>query len=130
MNLTFVHNTIVNTGRGANLQSWNNRPGMVFANNAVYSQNSESVRFANGSSGVDLAGNVVLGPVSGAASGFAPGVGLSDFVDVAWDASALDATPTVAGALIGMADPVWLVAIDLSGAALVAPYEPGCLDGP
>ncbi len=128
--LVFVHNTIVNTGRGANLQSWNGRPGMVFANNAVYSQSAESVRFANGSAGVDLAGNVVLGPVVGAASGFTPGVGLSDFAGVAWNASSLDATPTASGALIGMADAVWLVATDLTGAALVPPYEPGCLDGP
>ncbi len=130
VDLVFVHNTIVNTGRGANLQSWNARPGMVFANNAVYSQGAESVRFGNGSLGVAIAGNVVLGPVVGASSGFSPGVGLSDFVDVAWNASSLDATPTAAGALIGRADPSWLVPSDLSGAALVPPYEPGCLDGP
>jgi hypothetical protein len=130
MNLTFVHNTIVNVGRGANLVNWNNRPGMVFANNVVYSLSSEAVSFGSGSNGVESAGNVVLGHVVGAAGGFAPGIGLPDFADMAWDASALDATPTGSGALIGMADSVWLVPYDLNGDALVAPFEPGCIDGP
>ena len=129
MNLTFVHNTIVNTQRGANLQNWNNRPGMVFANNVVYSQSSQALVFGSGSSGVELAGNVVLGAVIGASGGFSTGNGLGDFADLAWDASALDAKPTPGGALIGMADGLWLVPIDLLGNTLVAPFEPGCVDG-
>ncbi len=58
-----VHDTIVNAGRTANLSSWDGRAGMVFANNAVYSRDAESVRFPGGSTGVTLAGNVVLGGV-------------------------------------------------------------------
>lgn len=130
MNLEVVHNTIVSENRGANLDDWNNRPGMVFANNAVYSQSSQAVVFGSGSGGVELAGNVAFGAVVGAATGFSPGVGLSDFADLAWDGTSLDATPTSTGALIGLADLIWLIEADLNGAALVAPYEAGCVDGP
>jgi hypothetical protein len=128
--LVVVHNTIVSTGRAANLQTWGGRPGMVFANNAIYSRDAEAVRFGSGSAGVALGGNVALGSVVGASFGFAPGSGLADFVALAWDASALDARPRAGGALIGRADPLWLVDVDLIGAELVAPYETGCLEAP
>jgi hypothetical protein len=130
MNLEVVHNTIVSSNRGANLANWDGRPGMVFANNAVYSQTSQAVVFGSGSSGVEIAGNVAFGPVVGAAGGFASGLGLADFAGLAWDASALDATPAAGGALIGQADLVWLFEADLHGAAPVFPYEPGCVDAP
>lgn len=129
-NLEVVHNTIVSANRGANLANWNDRPGMVFANNAVYSQSSQAVVFGSGSNGVEIAGNVAYGSVVGAAAGFAPGVGLSDFAALAWDGTSLDATPTMTGALIGAADLVWLFELDLDGAAPAFPYEPGCVDGP
>ena len=130
MNLTFIHNTIVNTGRGANLATWNNRPGMVFSNNVVYSQSSESIRFANGSSGVQVFGNVVVGSVSGAGSGYVVGNGLTDFVGVTWNGTQRDATPTGTGAIIGTSDLVFQVHEDMTGATVVAPYESGCLDAP
>lgn len=130
MNLEVVHNTIVSTNRGANLANWDNRPGMVFANNVVYSQGSQAIVFGSGSGGVEIAGNVVLGPVVNAGGGYTTGNGLSDFADLAWDGSALDATPSAGGALIGMADGLWLVEVDLEGNPLVAPFEPGCVDAP
>src|SRR5262249_43357266 len=70
VNLQFLHNTLVNQGRAAEMAAWNGRAGMVFANNVVYSVSAESLFFGNGSSGVQMAGNVVLGPVVGAAGGF------------------------------------------------------------
>lgn len=130
MNLEVVHNTIVSANRGANLANWNGRPGMVFANNAVYSQTSQAVVFGSGSSGVEIAGNVAFGAVVGAAAGFATGTGLADFAGLAWDGSALDATPSAGGALIGQADLIWLFEADLHGAAPVFPYESGCVDAP
>lgn len=101
-NLVFIHNTVINRGRAADFRSWDERPGMVCANNAFYSETMESMRFA-GSRGVALAGNVVHGPVLGASTGFVRGTGLSDFEDVAWDASARDARPAPDGALVGAA---------------------------
>lgn len=130
MNLEVVHNTILSQNRGANLAHWNNRPGMVFANNVVYSQSSQAVVFGSGSSGVELAGNVALGPVVNASTGFTQGNGLSDFLGLSWDGSALNATPSSGGALIGKADGLWLVEFDLNGKDLAAPFEPGCVDAP
>ncbi len=128
-NLVVVHNTIVNAGRAAHLQNWNGREGMVFANNVVYSRDADSIRFSSGSSGVTIQGNVVLGPVVGASSGFVFGEGLSDFVDLTWNASSLDARPSAFGALIGTAHSSFVVEIDLSGLVRSAPFESGCYEG-
>ena len=129
-NLSVVHNTIVNTGRAADLAAWANRPGMVFANNVAYSLTEDSIRFGNGSAGVVLAGNVVVGPVVGASSGWVQGQGLADFADLSWDASALDATPSSGSALLGAAAPAWVIGMDLAGGPLLPPFEAGCLDAP
>lgn len=126
--LVVVHNTMVTPGRGANLSSWNNRTGMVFANNAVYSQTRESIRFPNGSTGVTLAGNVVVGAVVGAGGGWVKGVGLPDFVDLTWDASRRDATPALNSALRSRGAPAWRVNRDLSGAVRLPPVDAGAVD--
>ncbi|MFT5052264.1 MAG: hypothetical protein ACI8QZ_003697 [Chlamydiales bacterium] len=128
--LTFVHNTVINSGRAVNLSDWSGRSGMTFANNAVYSQNSQSVRFANGSTGVEFVGNVVFGAVIGPASGFVLGAGLSDFANITWNATARDATPDASAALIAAGDIIWEVSNDLSGATRVLPLDSGCLDRP
>ena len=90
----------------------------------------DSIRFGNGSAGVVLAGNVVVGPVVGASSGWVQGQGLADFADLSWDASALDATPSSGGALFGAAAPAWVIGMDLAGGPLLPPFEAGCLDAP
>ncbi|MCE9593465.1 MAG: right-handed parallel beta-helix repeat-containing protein [Planctomycetes bacterium] len=128
--LTFVHNTIVNPGKGAQLSNWSGRPGMVFANNVVYSQTSQSIAFGGGSSGVTFSGNVVVGSVGGASSGWTVGNGLADFNGVAWDASQRDATLSGASAILASGDPLFEVADDLTGAARVGTVEAGCYDGP
>lgn len=128
--LEFVHNTLVNVGRGAQLSDWNARPGLVFANNVVYSQTSQSIAFGGGSAGVTISGNLVVGSVSGASSGWLVGNGLSDFVDVSWDASHRDATPSATSAILASGDPTWEVAVDLTGAPRVGTVEAGCYDAP
>jgi len=128
--LVFVHNTIVNSGRAANLSSWNGRPGMVFANNVVYSQNGDAIRFSGGSGGVQVAGNLVRGPVVGAGSGYAAGTGLADFAAVTWNASSRDARPAPGGALVGSGDVLWEEPEDLSGTARTGTVEAGCYDAP
>ena len=89
--LSVVHNTIVSSRRGVNLSSWNARDGMVLANNAIYTDRGEAIRFPAGAERVVVAGNVVTGNVSGVSSGFVSGVGLEDFVNVRWDGSQRDA---------------------------------------
>lgn len=125
--LVFVHNTIVSQNRAASMQAWNGRPGMVFANNVAYSLGAESIRFANGSAGVQMAGNVVFGPVQNATGGFATGTGLQDFVDVALGPWRLDVTPRVAGAIDNRGNPAFAVATDLLGTPRTLPLDPGAV---
>lgn len=127
--LVVVHNTFVNTGRAVNLISWGGRTGMVLANNAIYSQ-GEAVRFGAGSAGVTLSGNVVVGTVAGATGLGATGTGLSDFVDLAWDASKLNARPSTASPLLGAGDLAHVTTSDLSGTARQTAVDAGCYDAP
>jgi len=113
--LTFVHNTILSRRRGANLSSWNDRSGMVFANNAVYTDQGDAVRFPRGAVNVAVTGNVVIGRVSGVDQGFAVGKGLSDFADVTWDGRRRMAMPATGSVLIGRGDEVHTVPIDILG---------------
>lgn len=116
VNLEVVNNTFINAGRAVNLSNWDGRAGMVFANNACYSRDGDSLRFAAGSSGVVVTGNVVLGAVSGVTTGYTSGVGLAeDFADVAFDASRTDAHPTEDSALRAAADADYLPEQDLAG---------------
>lgn len=114
-NLTFVHNTIISSRRGANLSSWNDRPGMVLANNAIYTDQGDAVRFPQGAKGVTVTGNVLVGRVSGVREGFAVGNGLSDFANVSWDGNRRAAMPSQGSALIGRGDANYAVDVDVQG---------------
>ncbi len=91
-NLQVVHNTLINTNHAFRGGSWNDREKMVLANNVIYSKEQNAMHFPNGSQGVSIQGNVVLG--DGAKIGSRLGRGIQDFTDLAWDASKLDTTPT------------------------------------
>jgi hypothetical protein len=110
-----VNNTIINTGRAVNLDHWAGKPGVVFANNVCYSQKAQSLRFANGSAGVTVEGNVVVGPTSGVTTGFIMGTGLNDFVDLDWKGLRQDATPSAGSPIIDSGDPALMIADDLTG---------------
>jgi hypothetical protein len=101
---------------------------MVFANNAVYSRDSGSIRFPNGAAGVTVAGNVVLGAVTGVAAGYVTGNGLADFVNLSWDAANRDGTPSPTSALLGRADPAHVVTDDLQGATRTPPVDVGAYE--
>jgi parallel beta-helix repeat protein len=129
-NLQVIHNTIINTSRATNLSSWNNRSGMLFANNAVYSQNAESISFPNGSAGVTVVGNVVLGPVAGVSSGYLIGNGLADFANLTWDATHRDAAPSASSALLGRADMAHAAPRDINDNLRTPPADAGAYDRP
>ncbi len=112
--LVVVHNTIVHRELAVNLSSWNGRDGLVFANNAVYSEGT-AIRFPEGSAGVTFAGNVVFGAVEGVPDEGRKGRGLADFRDLSWDGERRDATPAPGSALLGAGDRTWLVPTDLEG---------------
>lgn len=99
--LRVIHNTIIARSRGVNLSSWNGRSEMVLANNAIYTDGGEAIRFPNGSDRVQVAGNVILGRVVGVSRGYAFGADLSDFTEVSWDASNRDVRPSKDSALLG-----------------------------
>lgn len=101
-NLQVIHNTIVNTGPAFRGGSWNGRAGMVLANNVLYSRDGNSIDFPNGSDGVTITGNIVLG--AGPRRGTSPGRGLEDFVDLDWEGVRHDARPAP-GAPFDKADP-------------------------
>jgi hypothetical protein len=113
VNLQVVHNTIVNTGHAFNGSSWNAREGMILANNVLYSRDANAMNFPNGKDGVTIRGNIILG--SGPRDGATRGRGLEDFVNLKWDASIHDATPT-SSAPFDHADATYLVERDFNGA--------------
>jgi hypothetical protein len=113
--LTFVHNTIISRRRGANLSSWGGRNGMIFANNVVYTDRGDALRFPRDASGVIVSGNMLRGRVSGVARGFVVGNGLTDFADVSWDGNRRNATPSQDCPFIGQADDRYAVEVDITG---------------
>ena len=125
--LQVLHNTFINTGTAVDLNSWNSRSGMVFANNICYSQTGDAIKFGRGSAGVTMAGNIVLGNVVSASSGFLPGVGISDFVNASFDGSKLDSMPTSGGAIDNRGDRDFLFASDLRGVPRELPVDPGAI---
>ena len=105
-NLQFVHNTIIARKTGAHLSSWNDRDKMVFANNAVYSQEGVVIRFPNGAKKVVLTGNVVFGGTDSRLPSMKQGNGLKDFRDLTWTGERRDAHPATRSVLIDAGNPV------------------------
>ena len=128
--LTVVHNTIIARRRGANLSSWNDRQGMVFANNAVYTDRGDALRFPRGAKNVVVSGNVLVGKVSGVKKGFVAGNDLTDFADVSWDGARRTATPRKNSPLIGQADENYTVDIDITGNKRGRRVTAGAFDAP
>jgi len=106
--LTIVHNTLVNEGVCFRARAWTG-PGLVFANNALYSRTGRPC------DGVGSEGNVVV-------------KGLSAFVGLALDGSVRDATPAEGSPLVGGADPLYAVSDDLTGATRTGTLEAGAVD--
>jgi hypothetical protein len=81
-NLQFVQNTIIGGSPCLRLSSWNSKPGLVLANNAIYCGSGYAI---GGLAGVMVAGNVILPSTSQLpASGYVVGRSAAlDFVDAA-----------------------------------------------
>ncbi len=116
--LVVVGNTFVaDTGRAGFLRSWAHRPGMVLANNAFYAREGTALWVNGGMDGVAIGGNVNFGFTFGLPPGsYSGGVGLGDFVDVAWDGSRRDARPALGSALDSGWSPTAYAPVDLTGA--------------
>ena len=127
-NLKVMNNTFINSGQVARMGDWAGKSGMVFANNACYSQNSSAIVFSGGKSGVTVTGNVVDGGVVGTGNGFSAGVGLSDFLGVSYNAVSRNVTPSTSGALIGAGESAQAPIDDLTGAFRLGTVEAGAID--
>lgn len=125
--LQFIHNTIINTQLATTMKSWFNRPGMVFANNAVYSETAGSIVFVGGAAGVTVTGNVVYGdPWLTPGTGYTVGSGLEDFFHASWDGERYVVRPLPDGPLIGAANPTYGLGVDVTGATRTGPLAAGC----
>ncbi len=127
--LVVVHNTIINDQFGARMDDWGGKPGMIFANNVVYSELQASMLFNDGSNGVTVEGNVVVGTTGGVGSGFTNGNGLSDFVSASYDATLRNVTPSGTGAMVGVGAQSLVTVDDLNGDIRTAPVTAGAVDG-
>ena len=115
-NLQVIHNTMINTNHAFRGGSWNDRKNMILANNVLYSKMQNAIHFANGSQGVEVVGNVLLG--DGPKFGSAIGRGLQDFVNLSWDGMNRDATPSPDAAL-RKGNAKYGLPVDLNGKARI-----------
>ena len=110
-NLEFIHNTIVGGNPCLRLASWSNKPGLIFANNAIY---CESGNFKiSGIEGVSISGNVVYPstsqlPTGGYTIGRSP---LLDFLNSADK----NVYPSSDSKLIDTGDSSYNVVVDFNG---------------
>lgn len=128
--LEVVHNTFVaTTGEAARLQHWGGRPGMVLANNALYSASGTALTFLTGAGGVAIAGNVVHGSTwNDGGANHVQGLGSADFVDLAFDGARRDAHPSPASRLRGVAAAPYHATTDGSGAARTSERSAGAFE--
>jgi hypothetical protein len=131
-NLQVIHNTIINSGRATNLSSWDSRENMVLANNVIYSQNVESIRFPGGAANVVVEGNVVAGNVFGVSEGYTETSNtanpLADFTDVLWNATTRNALPVEGSVIIDAGSSNYAVDDDITGEKRSGTLESGCYD--
>jgi parallel beta-helix repeat protein len=126
-NLQVVNNTIIGAS-GAQcmvLRSWSDKPNMVVANNALYCEGNSALDFVNGSSGVTVANNVVVGSVSGAGGGTIQGRGTAqDFIG----ASAFNVWPSADSPLRGAANSTLTPTDDFNKSSRISPSDVGAYE--
>ena len=120
-NLEFVHNTLVGGDPCVRLDAWNDKQGLVFANNAIYCP-ADSFRIS-GLNGVTVAGNVFEPEASGfPAGGYT--VGRSENLDFL-DADNLQVYPTSDSAVLGVGDPAYSASTDFNVTARLGGVDAG-----
>jgi hypothetical protein len=124
-NIEFVHNTVINSGRG--VQVSNISGPVLIANNAVYAPGG-AISLNGGNLGLaTLAGNVGTGGLSGASSGYTEGNGINnDMVSADYSgAPPIDPYPTDYSAMIGAGDPNYGIPIDFNGTPRIGSTDAG-----
>ena len=123
-NLEFIHNTIVGGDPCVRISGWDNKPGLVFANNAVYC--SSSSFNVGGLNGVAVSGNV-FEPATGSFPSGGNTQGRSESLDFI-DAAGRNVYPTSDSSLIGAGDPTYAVSNDFNGTPRLASVDTGAYD--
>lgn len=120
-NLSFVHNTLVGGDPCVRLQEWSDKPGMIFANNAIYCDSGNFV--IGGLAGVTVQGNVIHPetasfPDAGYTTGRSPEL---DFVAP----SLSNFYPSEGSVLIDSGEPAHSVDVDFNGTPRAGTPEAG-----
>lgn len=117
------HNTFINQSRAVRLS--NLGAGVIFANNACYSQSAEVINAPTGAGSATITGNVTFGTV---AAGFTStaGTGLGDFVNVTWDGLNRNAAPSATSPLRGAGALAHATEWDVEFHLRTAPTTAGC----
>lgn len=123
INLTVVHNTMLNRTHAFRGNSWNDREGMILANNVIYSLEANAMHFPNGSKGAIIEGNVLRG--GKVVDGNTQGRGLEDFLQASWDASKLDVRPAKDNKLFQNSSARYKTELDHAGKPRVTPILSG-----
>jgi hypothetical protein len=112
-NLEFIHNTLVGGNPCLRISNWDNKQGIVFANNAVYCDSGNYQ--ISGLTGVAAVGNVFSpAPPSFPTTAYVLGRSSTlDFVDVA----GRDVYPTADSALIDVGASAYMTPMDFNGAS-------------
>lgn len=120
-NLELTHNTIIGGNPCIRLSDWDNKQGLIFANNAVY---CPSGSFAvGGLTGVAVSGNI-FEPATGSfpSAGYATGRSESqDFIN----AAGRNVYPTSDSPLIGAGDPTYATSSDFNGTTRLSSVDAG-----
>ncbi len=111
--LTIVHNTLINSGRGLRVSDWDG-PNIVAANNAIYSGSGREI--SGSTSAALLSGNVFAAT-------------LAAWVGVSLDGVQRDATPAPGSVLRGAGDAAHVTRYDLHDMERTGPVDAGAVDG-
>ncbi|WAC18378.1 hypothetical protein OVA24_14160 [Luteolibacter sp. SL250] len=98
--------------------------GIIFANNASYSQTAEAVNAPSGLGTATISGNVTFGSVPAGMPTIA-GTGLGDFVNVTWDGLNRNAAPATSSPLRGAGATIQATEWDLEFRLRSAPHTAG-----
>lgn len=126
INLTVIHNTMLNRSHAFRGGSWNDRQGMVLANNVIYSLEGNALHFASGSKGAIIEGNILLG--GKIPEGNTKGGGLEDFSQASWDASKLNLEPSKGNKLFQGSSKKYHVQVDFSDKPRKSPVLSGAIN--
>ncbi|RYD22426.1 MAG: hypothetical protein EOP87_26995, partial [Verrucomicrobiaceae bacterium] len=112
--ITVVQNTFIGTEGAARMVSWSGGNGLVFANNACYAQTGNAINITGGNGSTVFAGLVTYGGVTAGIPSTVSSGGLADFVNVTWNGTSRDATPSASSPLRSAANAAYLTEYDLS----------------